>query len=211
MFEAILFDNDGVLVDTEYWYFRAGERALASIGVEVALDNYLEDMSQGRGTWARARTAGVDEKTIDRLREARDGFYQDYLRTESIEIDGVVEALAELSAYVQMAIVTTAKRADFEIIHEKREIVPFMEFVLVREDYEHAKPHPEPYLTAARLLDVLAGECLAIEDSDTGATSAAAAGCTVLCAPLHVPVPPGPGRVLVGSLRGLGASSLLPG
>ena len=49
------------------------------------------------------------------------------------------------------------------------------------------KPHPEPYLTAARQLDVDPRECLAIEDSDTGATSAAAAGCTVLCAPLHVP------------------------
>jgi beta-phosphoglucomutase-like phosphatase (HAD superfamily) len=146
--EFVLLDHDGVLVDTEYWYFRAGVRALASIGIEVVLDNYLEDMSQGRGTWARARAAGVDEKTIDRLREMRDGFYQDHLRTESIEIDGVVDALAELSAYVRMAIVTTAKQEDFEIIHEKREIVPFMEFVLVREDYEHAKPHPEPYLTA---------------------------------------------------------------
>jgi len=83
--------------------------------------------------------------------------------------------------------------------------------VVTGDTVDRGKPHPEPYLTAARLLDVLAGECLAIEDSDTGATSAAAAGCTVLCAPLHVPVPPGPGRVLVGSLRGLGASSLLPG
>jgi beta-phosphoglucomutase-like phosphatase (HAD superfamily) len=72
------------------------------------------------------------------------------------------------------------------------------------------KPHPEPYLTAARELDVLAGECLAIEDSDTGATSAAAAGCTVLCAPLHVTVPPGPRRVFTDSLVGLSAESLLP-
>jgi beta-phosphoglucomutase-like phosphatase (HAD superfamily) len=57
---------------------------------------------------------------------------------------------------------------------------------------------------------VLAGECLAIEDSDTGATSAAAAGCTVLCAPLHVAVPPGPGRIFTDSLVGLAASSVLP-
>jgi hypothetical protein len=54
----------------------------------------------------------------------------EYLRTEAIEIDGVVEALAELSKYVRMAIVTTAKRADFEIIHEKRHIRKFMDFVL---------------------------------------------------------------------------------
>ncbi|WP_284646286.1 HAD hydrolase-like protein [Paenibacillus silviterrae] len=45
-----------------------------------------------------------------------------------------------------MAIVTTAKRADFQLIHENRQIRQFMEFVLVREDYERTKPHPEPYL-----------------------------------------------------------------
>ena len=46
------------------------------------------------------------------------------------------------------------------------------DFVLVREDYEHAKPHPEPYLIAARLLGVLPTDCLAIEDSASGVASA---------------------------------------
>jgi HAD superfamily hydrolase (TIGR01509 family) len=83
--------------------------------------------------------------------------------------------------------------------------------VVTGDAVDRGKPHPEPYLTAARRLDVLASECLAIEDSDTGATSAAGAGCTVLCAPLHVPIPPGPGRVFVDGLTGLDAGSLLPG
>jgi HAD superfamily hydrolase (TIGR01509 family) len=83
--------------------------------------------------------------------------------------------------------------------------------VVTGDTVDQGKPHPEPYLTAARRLDVLARECLAIEDSDTGATSAAGAGCTVLCAPLHVPVPPGPRRVFADSLVGLSASSVLPG
>jgi HAD superfamily hydrolase (TIGR01509 family) len=82
--------------------------------------------------------------------------------------------------------------------------------VVTGDTVRRGKPHPEPYLVAARDLDVLAGECLAIEDSDTGATSAAAAGCTVLCAPLHVAVPPGPGRIFTDSLVGLAASSVLP-
>ena len=88
------------------------------------------------------RAAGIDEQTIGRQREARNDYYQEYLRTEAIEIKGVIEALAELSQHVRMAIVTTAKRADFELIHEKRHIRQFMDFVLVREDYERAKPHP---------------------------------------------------------------------
>jgi HAD superfamily hydrolase (TIGR01509 family) len=75
-----------------------------------------------------------------------------------------------------MAIVTTAKRADFEIIHEKRRIRQFMEFVLVREDYELTKPHPEPYLTGLKGLGATKEETLVVEDSSRGLSSAVAAG-----------------------------------
>lgn len=172
----ILFDHDGVLVDTEFWYYRAGERALADIGFTVDKEHYLRDMSQGLGTWAQARAAGIDEQTISMQRAVRDTYYQEYLRTESIEIDGVIEALAELSRYVQMAVVTTAKRADFELIHENREILQFMDFVLVREDYQLAKPHPEPYLAGVKRCGVPKEDILVVEDSSRGLHSAVAAG-----------------------------------
>lgn len=174
--EYVLFDHDGVLVDTERWYYEAGERALADIGLTLDKDQYLRDMSQGGGTWAQARAAGVDEETISRQRSVRDDYYQEYLRTEAIEIEGVVEALAELSRYVRMAIVTTAKRVDFEIIHEKRRIRQFMDFVLVREDYMLAKPHPEPYLTGLKRFGADRAETLVVEDSARGLRSAVAAG-----------------------------------
>lgn len=179
----ILFDHDGVLVDTEHWYFTAGQRALAQIGMAVDKDRYLEDMRQGLGTWSQARSAGVDERTIDRLRQARDAYYQEYLRTEPIEIEGVLEALDELSPYVCMAIVTTAKRADFELIHRHRQIASYMDFVLMREDYTLAKPDPEPYLTAIRRFGAAREEALVVEDSARGLRSAVAAG--IDCAVVH--------------------------
>ena len=163
-------------MDTEFWYFRAGARALADIGLTLDKDQYLRDMTQGLGTWSLARAAGIDEQTISRQREVRDDYYQEYLRTEAIEIDGVVEALAELSKYVRMAIVTTAKRVDFEIIHEQREIRKFMDFVLAREDYQLTKPHPEPYLTGLKRLGASKKETLVVEDSCRGLNSAVAAG-----------------------------------
>ncbi|WP_377273577.1 HAD family hydrolase [Peterkaempfera sp. SMS 1(5)a] len=176
MKKYILFDHDGVLVDTEFWYYKAGERALADIGVTLDKDRYLRDMSRGLGTWAQARAAGIDERAISRQREVRNDYYQEYLRTEAIEIEGVVDALAELSKYARMAIVTTAKRMDFDIIHEKRHIRQFMDFVLVREDYRLAKPHPEPYLTGLKRLGAAKDETLVVEDSSRGLNSAVAAG-----------------------------------
>ena len=176
MKKYILFDHDGVLVDTEFWYYKAGERALADIGVTLDKDQYRRDMSQGWGTWAQARAAGIDEQTISRQREVRNQYYQEYLRTEAIEIEGVIETLAELSKYVRMAIVTTAKRVDFELIHEKRQIRQLMAFVVVREDYELAKPHPEPYLTGLERFGAAKEETLVVEDSSRGLRSAVAAG-----------------------------------
>ncbi|HEY5230416.1 MAG TPA: HAD family phosphatase [Galbitalea sp.] len=176
MKKYVLFDHDGVLVDTEFWYYRAGQRALADVGVTLDKEQYVWDTNQGGGTWAQARTAGIDDETISRQRAVRDVYYREYLRREAIEIDGVVDTLAELSKYVRMAIVTTAKRVDFEIIHEKRQIRQFMDFVLVREDYELAKPHPEPYLTGLKRFGATREETLAVEDSSRGLNSAVAAG-----------------------------------
>jgi HAD superfamily hydrolase (TIGR01509 family) len=172
-----------VLVDTELWYYRAGARALADIGFTMDMDQYMRDMNQGLATWAQARAAGIDEQTIIRQREVRNEYYQEYLRTERIEIDGVVEALAELATYVRMAIVTTARRADFDLIHEGRQIRSFMDFVLTREDYQLAKPHPEPYLTALKRFGATRDETLVVEDSSRGLSSAVAAG--IDCAVVH--------------------------
>jgi HAD superfamily hydrolase (TIGR01509 family) len=172
----LLFDHDGVLVDTERWFHKAGERALADLGVTLDEEQYLRDMSHGSATWAQARAVGIDEETISRQREVRNAYYQEHLRTEAIEIEGVVEALAELARYVRMAIVTTARREDFELIHARRQIRGFMEFVLAREDYQRSKPHPEPYLTALERFGATRAETLVVEDSSRGLNSAVAAG-----------------------------------
>ena len=176
MKKYILFDHDGVLVDTEYWYYKAGERALADVGFIMDKDQYLRDMTQSYGTWAQAKAAGMDDQMISKQREVRNFYYQEYLRKEDIEIEGVVEALAELSKYARMAIITTSKRADFQLIHEKRQITQFMDFVLVREDYKRPKPHPEPYLTGLNRFGAAKEETLIVEDSNRGLSSAVAAG-----------------------------------
>ncbi|MCY3912659.1 MAG: HAD family phosphatase [Chloroflexi bacterium] len=176
MKKYILFDHDGVLVETEYWYFKAGERALADVGFAMDRDQYLRDMTQGNATWAQAIAAGVDEQIIDRQREVRNAYYQEYLRTEDIEIDGVLETLDVLAGAFRMGIITTSKPDDFALIHKRRTILDYMEFHLARDDYERAKPHPEPYLRGLERFGATAAEAVVIEDSARGLESAIAAG-----------------------------------
>lgn len=171
-----------MLVDTEQWYYSATRRALAELGVELSADVYQQIMVQGRSSWDLAQQAGVDAALITQAQLRRDAYYQHHLKTEDITIDGVVEVLEELAQHYQMAIVTTCKRRDFEVIHANGKILRFMQFVLAREDYVQSKPHPEPYLTALDRFSATADEALVIEDSERGlrAARAAAIDCAVV-------------------------------
>ena len=176
MKKYILFDHDGVLVDTEQWYYLANKRALASFGIDLPREIYLENMANGVSAWDAARDSGVSEIEIERGRELRNRYYQEYLMTEDIEVEGVLQTLAELAETYRMGIVTTSKRPDFALIHEKRSILDYMEFYLARDDYEQAKPHPEPYLKGLQRFGASAAETVVVEDSARGLKSAMAAG-----------------------------------
>lgn len=71
-----------------------------------------------------------------------------------------------------MAIVTTSTRVNFELIHKNRGITKYMDFILCVEDYERAKPHPEPYLKALEKFNATANEAIVVEDSQRGLDSA---------------------------------------
>jgi len=178
----ILWDNDGVLVDTEQWYFLATQRALAELGVDMPLEAYQQIMIQGRSSWQLALQAGIEPRQVERARKRRDSFYRAYLSNEDVRIEGVFEVLAELSQHYKMAIVTTCKRRDFELIHDNLGLLQFMQFVLTREDYRESKPHPEPYLTALQKFSATPQQALVIEDSERGlhAARAAAIDCVVV-------------------------------
>lgn len=79
-----------------------------------------------------------------------------------------------------MALVTGSYRCEIEPVLDNLGWRDFFPLIVTRDDVQHAKPHPEPYLTALERLNLSAAECLALEDSPTGIRSAHDAGLTVL-------------------------------
>lgn len=181
-YKYILWDNDGVLVNTEQWYFTATHEALAELGVQLPIDAYQQIMIQGRSSWELAAQAGVGPQQIKDGQDLRDELYRTYLRNNDLRIEGVFEVLSELAQHYQMAIVTTCRRDDFELIHSNLDLLQFMQFVLTREDYAESKPHPEPYLTALQKFSATSSQALVVEDSERGlrAARAAAIDCAVV-------------------------------
>ncbi|MCW8895821.1 HAD family phosphatase [Sulfurimonas sp.] len=176
MKKYLLFDNDGVLVETEKWYYEANKKSLLEIDVELSFDVYMEIMARGGTAWEVAKKQGHKQHVIDEQRRRRDIYYREFISSQPIEIDGVVDVLEELSKEYSFGIVTTSRRVDFDLIHNEREIVKFMDFTLCVEEYPRSKPYADPYLAGMKKFNATHKECLVIEDSQRGLTAAVNAG-----------------------------------
>ena len=168
----LLFDNDGVLVETERYYFLATQKALLQHDIELSFEYYQTIMPKAITAWHLMHEAGFTQADVDKTRAQRNVYYQEYLHSQPLYIDGVEEVLKELSKEYKMAIITTSRRVDFEIIHQDKRLTRYMEFVLCEEDYPRAKPHPDPYLKGIERLGAAKHETLIVEDSERGLTSA---------------------------------------
>lgn len=182
MIRAILWDNDGVLVDTEGLYFQAGYEVLATQGVELTHRDFAEQSLQ-KGLSVFDFLPNQNAELIEELRLKRNARYSALLAEGVQIVDGVVETLKTFYGRVQMGIVTGSRRDHFDIVHAKTNLLPFFDFVLAREDYREAKPHPDAYLTAMRLHGLQPDDCVVVEDSERGCVAAAAAGLRVLAVP----------------------------
>lgn len=209
---AVLCDMDGTLVDSEKLW-------------DVAMDALYDRL--GGVLTPQVRAATVGGSAADNIRIVYDdlGLTPDpaamaasaaWMHDYTAELfdaalpwcDGAQELLEGLAAAaVPMALVTNTPRllAERALNTIGRH---YFDAVVCGDEVGRGKPAPDPYLRAVELLELDPRECLAVEDSPTGAASAELAGCAVLVVPNAIPVPPGAMRHQVGSLAGLGPADL---
>jgi HAD superfamily hydrolase (TIGR01509 family) len=174
--KAILWDNDGVLVDTEHLYFEATRATLERRGFAFTMQQYQElFLRQGIGTRYVAARHGWSEEQFARFRRERGNAYSALLQKGVRLIEGVADVLARLHGRYVMGIVTSSQREHFDLIHASTGLRQYFEFVLTAGEYPHLKPHPAPYLTGLARTGVAPEECMVIEDSERGLAAAIAA------------------------------------
>lgn len=213
--QAVLFDMDGLLVDTEPLWFEVESSVMARLGGEwTAADqraliggslpstvSYLA--SRGSGPAARASEAEIADWLI--------GGMADLLGSRDVRpLPGAVELIGAVrAAGLPYALVTSSERVIVDAVLGAlvRHGVAF-DVIVSGTDVRNAKPDPEPYQLAAGLVGADPRCCVALEDSPNGVASAEAAGCVTVAVPGMAPIAERPGRLIVRSLAEVDLATL---
>ena len=206
---AVLWDMDGTLVDTEPYWINA-EHAIVEEAGGVWNEEYAHQLV---GNDLMVSAEFIKEHSPITLTPVQ--IVEELLRRVIDQVTqhvpwrpGAIELLTALrDAGVPNALVTMSWRSLADAVLTALPDGTFAA-VITGDEVEHGKPHPEPYLAAARALGVEVADCVAIEDSPTGVRSAVAAGVPTLAVPHVVPVPLIVGATQVPSLRGLTPADL---
>lgn len=181
MFDAVFFDLDGTLIDTEAVALAAGLRAFAEFGHAVDasfLHGLIGKDEPTVATLIRATFPDLDEAGFSQAWQR--GFRED-LATGIPMKPGVVELLQAIE--LPKALVTSTRRQGAHWKLDRAGLTPHFRTIVTFDDVTAPKPAPAPYLLAAERLHVDPTRCLVFEDSDVGAEAAHRAGCIVVQVP----------------------------
>lgn len=203
--QAVLWDMDGTLVDSEPIWARTQIELITSLGGTWTIDDSValvgSALPDAVQVWLTALPDGVI--SAEALADLMFGEVVRGLKTEVTFRPGAVELLEALKAAgIPNALVSASYRVmiDAVLSHLPPDL---FDVVVAGDEVQNGKPHPEPYLTAARELDVTPARCVVIEDSPGGVTSGAAAGAFVVAVPQWVEISTAPRRLVTTTLEGL--------
>lgn len=207
--EAVLFDMDGLLVDTEPLWFETETEVMARLGAPWSKTDQERllggSMEHTVGYLLAKATRPAPPAEVARW--MMDGMLRRAAAGRVVIRPGARELLAEVAAAgLPHALVTGSQREFTDAVIASTGLT--FTATVTGDDVSRPKPDPEPYLLAAKLLDAAPENCVALEDSPNGVTSATGAGCKVVAVPSLVPIPPAVGRLVVPSLSEISLAAL---
>jgi HAD superfamily hydrolase (TIGR01509 family) len=202
--QAVLFDMDGLLVDTEPLWFEVEQAVMAKLGGDWTPQDQqaLIGGSLHRSVGyllSRGSGSASEEQVADWL---IGGMAELLAEREVAAMPGAIELYSQVrSAGIPHALVTSSERVIMDAVLASlasRDVT--FAVTVCGADVRRTKPDPEPYQRAAALLGAEPRSCVALEDSPAGVAAAEAAGCLTVAVPGLAPIPDQPGRVVVRSL-----------
>ncbi|MEM7208642.1 MAG: HAD family phosphatase [Pseudomonadota bacterium] len=211
MLKSILFDLDGLLVDSEPLQFRAYQIALKSFGVSLDHQAWIEWHSVEASTtrWINDQKLDLDPEEVRNTKKAH---YEKLIENELELKPGAADLVKACAEEFEIAIVSSSRRESIEVCMQKFGLLQYFPLIVSGTELPRSKPFPDSYLDALKKMDVNAQEAFALEDSTTG-FSAAKAACIpcIICPDLFIPKASGAfegAALVVDSLHQLDATAL---
>jgi beta-phosphoglucomutase family hydrolase len=188
MLQAVIFDFDGVITDSEILHLRTFNRVLAQFDIEIATEEYyknylgLTDLECFKAVIDKNQT-GLDEHQIENLIRQKNRMFRELAKTEGRIIEGVRDFLQLLKQNnIPMAICSGALRTEIELILEEARLRSLFEVIVSADQVRKGKPDPEGFILTLKKLNqkssnsIAGSQCVVIEDSHWGLEAAKAAG-----------------------------------
>lgn len=186
MIQAVIFDMDGTLIDTEKYYRRCWPKALAAFGYHMTDEQALTLRSLGRPfAITQLKTWFGEQLDYHAVREKRKEFVEECIDREGISLKpGALELLQSLRRRrITTAIATATDMERTERYLKKVRIFEYFDKLISATMVKEGKPSPDIYLYACEQLKLKPNQCIAVEDSPNGVRSAYRAGCRVVMVP----------------------------
>jgi HAD superfamily hydrolase (TIGR01509 family) len=179
--KAVLFDLDGVIIDSEPLHVRALQLTCTRFGFTLLPEDIIRLKESPncrlRGIFINGRTRTHLDDFIDYKSE----IYTRLIKEELTLVDGVVEFIQFCRAQTwRIGLTTSALPENTATVLQKFDLAPYFHAIVTSGDITNSKPHPEPYLRTAQKLELHPADCLVIEDSVNGVRSGKTAGCRVV-------------------------------
>ena len=184
MLDCVLFDMDGLLVDSEPLQYRAYHYAFEQFGINLSMDDWIRWHSVEASTarWIEREQLDLD---VQLLREVKKQHYEQLIATELNLKPGVRELIEDCSADLQLAVLSASRRESIEACLEKFDLIHHFTVLLSGDQVARSKPFADPYLAAIKALRTSPDHAIALEDSVTGFRAASAAQLAYVVCPDH--------------------------
>lgn len=192
--EAVIFDLDGVIVDSEIWWDEARRDWAAALGRTWTEADRTAVMGANSAQWSRTmrERLAVDNPPDEIQAAIVERVVARYQAEGAPRIEGAVEAVRRIAGELPTAVASSAHRDVIEAALRATGLEGAFRVVVSSDEVTHGKPAPDVYLLAAERLGIEPANCLVIEDSLNGVHAAKAAGMTVVLVP-NASIPPAPG------------------